>query len=101
MRHVLISFALTASLLLAMPASALAAGSRGEDSGGVLTLAWERLVGFWDEVWEAAGGLMPALEKDTAGPDGDGPPGPPPPGPGPGPAPSDYGDQGTGIDPQG
>ncbi len=105
MRQVVTLCALTGVLLLAMPASALAADSRGEDRGGVWTLAWERLAAFWDEAWDAVAGMVPGRgakpAKTPAARVAPTEAAPLPPPVGYPPPPQINGDNGGGIDPNG
>jgi len=100
-RQALGILALTATLLLAMPASALAADSRAAEGSGGWTFAWERLADLWDGIREAAAGLIPSWERDDVPVPTKPPPLPTPPAPLPDPTPQDDGDEGSGTDPNG
>lgn len=101
LRHGMTLLALTATLLVAAPASALAAGPRDDDRAGVWELAWERLADLWGGAQEAIGALVPRWENDGTKPAP--PPGPPPGKPGkPGKTNNgNDGDAGAGLDPNG
>jgi hypothetical protein len=93
-------FALTAALLLAVPAGALASGARADREDGAWSFTWQRLADLWKEVREAAAGLIPTREAAIAGA--------PKPSPAPKPPPKTRGndpnytgDTGSGLEPNG
>ena len=100
-RQALGILALTATLLLGMPASALAADSRAAEGGGGWTFAWERLAELWAGAREAVAGLVPTWESAYAPPPRRPAPLPLPLPPRPLPDPTPFGDEGSGTDPNG